>query len=110
MTEQQYKWQCPICSIEINFSPEPLPESLTLQIVEEVRKLNANSYLMIIAERSQHIFNHAIKGEGIGALGQIKKELEREEPKEDLDDNTEQPSVDTSEGPGDDTQDDSESA
>lgn len=131
MTEQQYLWQCPICPTQINFGPEPLPESLTREIVEEVRKLNANSYLMILAERSQHMFNHALKGEGIGMLGKIKKELEKEEevvdlhggpgplmweteeeeekPKEDLDDNTEQSSVDTSQGPGDDTEENLES-
>lgn len=82
MTGQQYKWQCPICDVCLNFAPHPLPESLTLQIVEEVRKMNANSYMMILAERGQHMMNHIMKGEGIGMLGRIKKELEKEEPAE----------------------------
>lgn len=85
MTGQQYKWQCPICDVCLNFAPHPLPESLTLQIVEEVRKMNANSYLMILAERGQHMMNHIMKGEGIGMLGRIKKELEKEEPEETVD-------------------------
>lgn len=157
MNEQQYKWQCPICDdVHIDFTPHPLPESLTREILEEVRKMNTSNYLIIMAERSQHMFNHALKGEGIGMLGRIKKELEKEEVdlhggpgplmfeaeeeeeeheepaqtldaekgeeetqkeeqdeverKEDLDANTEQPSVDTPEGQGEDTSEDSESA